>query len=134
MMNEAERSNLGTLTLEKLKIRARAHISNTVLEDMKIEMLSDFLADSFVANLRAFVWSNQITHEIRETAIPATWWDAFKEAYFPNWLEQRFPIRTTTITTETKYVHICPHLTIQARDEERFHLQFLTPPDQRYKV
>jgi hypothetical protein len=133
-MTNPDMSDLQRLTLEKLQVRAQARISRAILDDMKVEILSDLLADQLSMSLRTFMWGNQISCETKERPIPATWWDAFKEAYFPEWLERRFFVRYDTTTIETKFMHVCPHLNIAARDEERFHMQFLTPPDQRYKV
>jgi len=34
--------------------------------------------------------------------LPATWWDWFKERWFPRWLEKRYPIKTRTWTFKAK--------------------------------
>ncbi|KKM81976.1 hypothetical protein LCGC14_1324290 [marine sediment metagenome] len=128
-MTTPDMSDLQRLTLEKIRFNIRAQMSAELIGSMDLEILPGMLADIFVGNLKAFMWGNQITSETRETSVPATWWDAFKAVYFPDWLERRFPMKTTTIVTETKFVHVCPHLNIATRDEERFHMQFLTPPN-----
>jgi hypothetical protein len=33
-------------------------------------------------------------------AWPATWWDAFKERWFPRWLRKRYPVRFKSIHVE----------------------------------
>ena len=134
MMNEPERSNLEALTLEKIRFGVRTQMSAELIDSMDLKILPGMLADMFTGNLQAFMWGNQITSTTQETAVPTTWWDAFKEVYFPNWLLDRFPMKTTTIIIETKFMHVCPHLNIASRNDERIHMQFLTPTEQlRYR-
>ncbi len=82
-MTNPDLSDLERLTLEKLKVRASAYMSPAIVGDMQVELLSDVLADQLAMSLRTFMWGNEISCETKERSIPATWWDAFKEAYFP---------------------------------------------------
>ena len=41
--------------------------------------------------MSGFVWGQELEAHI--FSYPETWWDAFKDRWFPNWLERRFPAR-----------------------------------------
>ena len=41
--------------------------------------------------------------------VPATWWDHFKQRWFPRRALRRWPVRERSITTEYRYQYVCPH-------------------------
>lgn len=119
---------LGRLTLERLEIGARFQIQRAFFKTMELEEVADIASNSLRLELRGYLWSNTIHRETERTAVPSTWWDFFKQSCFPDWLKRRMPVRTREITTETKFIHVCPHLEIASRNEERMHFEWLTPP------
>lgn len=60
-------------------------------------------ADGFIANLSYRVWTERLPprllREGYDIFVPETWWDMFKEKYFPQWLLNKFP-------TVCKAIHI----------------------------
>lgn len=48
---------------------------------------------------------------------PRTWWDAFKERWFPAWAKDRWPVEYDSIDVdEQRYLAVCPHLQDDPRD------------------
>lgn len=71
------------------------------------------------------VWFAGIAdHEVHiDEEYPATWWDAFKDRWFPLWLKLRFPPRYKRIfVKETIYKAVCPHLHVRGAND---HVEFL---------
>ena len=119
------------LSLEKLKIGLRIALSEALLRDVRVEQWQDYSMRQIITMVEAYLWSNTI-HTERETyQHTASWWQGFKASFFPPWLLRRFPVRMTSVTCETKFIHVCPHLNITAPNEERFHLQWLKEPPRR---
>jgi len=53
---------------------------------------------------------------------PTTWWQAFKERWFPKWAKCKWPVQYKRIDVEQMiYLAVCPHLQC---DENRTHLEF----------
>lgn len=125
MVTEAE---IERVTLEKVKINARAVTNLEFLEEQGVDVVCQLNADMLTNTLRAFVWGNTIHTATEDYHHPATWWDGFKQAIFPHWLLRRFSVRQTTITIRTEFKHICPHLRLDTQDKMA-HIQFLTPPE-----
>lgn len=69
--------------------------------------------DDMVLQLNAFIPSFQkpITVEVTAHIVrPATWWDFFKETYFPQFLLERFPVvykDEYATNTKTIYAALC---------------------------
>ena len=116
-----------SIILEKVRVALRMHVSSAVLNEMIIEKRLDPISKAVVAHFELWLWSNMIHVERRNEYQPKTWWDGFKDAHFPGFLKRRFPVRNRTVCIEAKTFHICPHLNIQTREDEKYHLQFMTP-------
>lgn len=118
----------GRLTLEKVRLGLRQVMSDELLADMEASAIPDYLAAGTIFAFQTYLMGNTV-HTERETyQHPATWWQGFKEACFPDWLKGHYPVRYTEVVIMTKFTHVCPHLNIATREDERFHLQWLTPP------
>ena len=116
-----------TLILEKVRVALSMHVSPAVLSSSIMEQRLDPISKAIIAHFELWLWSNMIHVERRFEDFPKTWWDGFKEAHFPGFLKRRFPVRLRSVCSEAKTFHICPHLNIQTRDDEKYHLQFMTP-------
>ncbi len=127
-MNVDDMPELQRLTLEKLRFKGRMVMSNEAVAEMTVDMVADMMSDSFVANMGGFVWQNQIHRQTRKLTLPLTWWDSFKTAHLPEWLNRRMPVRTYEIDTSTEFIHTCPHLPISSRDDMRMHMEWMMPP------
>jgi hypothetical protein len=76
------------------------------------------------AGLKRETWTEAVTTAL----FPRTWWDHFKERWFPGWLEARYPVRYQSFTLTTHHYHVCPHLPSDPKDE---HLLFLVYEPER---
>ena len=127
-MKMDEMPNLQTLTLEKLKIRGRMVMSAEAADEMTVEIVAEYMADSFVVNMSGFVWQNQIHRQTQTMDMYSSWWDDFKDTFFPEWLKRRMPVRTYSIDHTVEFIHTCPHLPFKSRDDLRIHMEWMMPP------
>src|SRR5262249_50202607 len=51
-------------------------------------------------------------------------WQALKEAYAPQWLKEKWPVRMKSIVTkrQTHHYFMCPHLQV---DDKQHHIRFM---------
>jgi hypothetical protein len=79
------------IELEKIKITIAESVSNELL-GVVVEckdIADDFIKNRMTLLVRGYIWGESgKTQTIR---YPATWWDAFKERWFPQWLLTRYP-------------------------------------------
>ncbi len=114
-----------SLILQKLQFADQLSIPKQVLANMTIEQAEDFLTRAITYRIRGYVLGAKVQEVVEERVrVPLTWWDSFKQAYFPAWLLRRFPAQTRGISTVVKHYHMCPHLNIETRER---HFEFLTP-------
>jgi len=59
-----------------------------------------------------------------------TWWQHFKDTYFPKWLLKRFPPKMRELKYVSHYHRICPHMDIPAEHnrDKHVHLSWLNSP------
>ena len=97
MFNEIE--------LEKIKIAIAESVSNELL-GVAVEckdIADDFIKNRMTLLVHGYIWGESgKTQTIR---YPATWWDAVKERWFPQWLLARYPVtyREHEISLKTLY-------------------------------
>jgi hypothetical protein len=76
------------LTLLKEKIVSLMHVNGIFFDDVTyIESIANMVALRFSAHMWAY------KHEPLEVKYPATWWDAFKKQYAPNWFVNHYPVK-----------------------------------------
>jgi hypothetical protein len=121
-----EYANAGRMILKQLKVGVQLPISRTLLEgcDVRVgDYLASSLADELCLRLTAKPYGQEDVR-ISHHEVPETWWDAFKLAYFPEWLLLRFPAKFTRLL-ETKYTYyVCPHAELPYSGNEEVHLNF----------
>ena len=61
------------------------------------------------------------TQEEELAKYPATWWQFFKEAYFPKWLLRKFPVQYEEIWAVRKY----PEINIPDLGSEYVHFKII---------
>ena len=71
---------------------------------------------AMVIELEAFL-AGQSDQEYVE--FPKTWWDAFKDRWFPRWAKERWPVE---IEIHRKGQRLCPHI---HADPAHQHVEFL---------
>lgn len=84
--------NLSEITLEIEKIAARYVVDPSIWQ---IRVARDDILGGVIINLIRRVAAYRGTEVIR---FPATWWDAVKERFAPDWMLARWPIQYQTIT------------------------------------
>ncbi len=126
-MEIGDMPELQRLTVEKLRLHARTWMSGEVADGLEVKIMADHLADGFAASLAGFVWQNQIYRETETMKQYCSWWDDFKETFFPEWLKRRMPVRTYEIDTSIKFIHTCAHLPIKSREELAMHMEWMNP-------
>lgn len=56
-------------------------------------------------------------------AYPADWWQAFKNRWYPTWMQTLWPVRWTEVQLLTRVVRMCPHIELPAGSRE--HINWL---------
>ena len=127
-MAEAPTEEISQLILEKVQLSARVMMSAEMADSIGIKAFTDHCAEQVQYIFTAHLLGNVVHREVRHYSHPASWWQGFKAALFPDWLRRHYPVRMTEVDLETKFMHACPHLNIRTSQDERQHLQWLTPP------
>lgn len=119
-------TTMDSLVLEKMKLRATTQASREFVDNIGIHTVSDMSQQLWMsADFR--LWGRPVYEEsLRSESVPLTPWQHIKEAYFPEWLKGRFPVKTREIKRDVRHYHTCPHLN---RCESGSHIEFLTDKD-----
>ena len=91
--------NLKGVTLQKIKFACAQHVYP---QNLKYEIENDIILARFIHYLS---W-NLLGKEIETKKYPATWWDAFKNRWYPKFLKTRFPVSWDHF----RLYNICPHI------------------------
>lgn len=90
----------------------------------KFDVLRDHMLPNLVLSLQRFVAKiglDEISH-------PSTWWDAFKERWFPEWAKKRWPVQYKTYEVAAFFPELHRHVPMteeQIRQEfGSFHISF----------
>jgi len=69
------------------------------------------IGDEIVCHFRSFI-HGLADHKIEiNRKFPRTWWQYFKDRWFPNWLKLKFPVDYEHIyIDQTIYKAVCPHI------------------------
>jgi len=84
--------NLREITLEIEQIAARHVLDQNIWQ---VRVARDEILDHVFVTLVRRVASFRGTESVR---FPATWWDAVKERFAPDWMLRRWPVEYRTIT------------------------------------
>jgi len=120
-------SNLASFRAEKIPF----YLRGTFSRQLKFEMKD--MVDEFILQVTGYFAGNKIHSEHQTILRPRDWWQMFKSECMPQWFVQKFPIRYETITLETKFIHICPHLEIPYPEDKYPHFEFLMHPRDRWR-
>ena len=103
------------VVLGRMKFAIETALSGLDIEtETNISEWIDFTADNIRIEVRGFVWEEQL--ERRETSYPADWWQAFKERWFPEWAQRRWPIKYTHYIVDIKALYPDLHPSIPDRE------------------
>lgn len=97
--------NFREIELERLQIACAAIMPNS---GIRIESdPNELLGRKMIYAIQSF-WGQRVVD--RHERWPASWWDAVKERWYPEWLLRRFPVRwnhfdfvVAKVLTEPKY-------------------------------
>ena len=109
---------LEEVTLQAIKFALVQHIpKNTYPQRLELEGYDDYLRDYFIRQLSWHLWGKKI----ETITYPRTWWDAFKNYWFPKWLRKRYPPSFDTF----QLYNICPHISFDWKNHSDLHIQWL---------
>lgn len=124
------------ITAESVHIRRREvgveeWLSRNVAQYSWVEIHDDPIRNRLRARLIHYIASSE--PRVTQTGpyrFPATWWDAFKDRWFPlgSWLRRKFPAKYVEFYERTETVHACPHTDYDFRDRPLAHIGWLKGP------
>jgi len=118
--------NMEKLTYGLQQVAVKKFVSDYYIVNATLESWSDPIIQGLQLELKSYFLRSP--HPAQKITIhaPADWWQHFKERWFPNWLEQKFPVRYGIPTPyEFGPVYICPHADIKFRDHQEVHFSWL---------
>lgn len=105
------------MILNKIKFGISHYAYNCHPQNLKYETLVDYTHDRMI---HLITW-NLLGKEIEMKRYPSTWWDAFKDRWFPKFLKTRFPVSWD----EFKIYNICPHIDIPWHENQELHIKWM---------
>ena len=103
------RDSMESVTFEKLKFAAQTILpGKAMVESLRIDQMWDSHLKQMLVGLSTTVLAHNFEDHKRTVTIPmtfqhpATWWDMLKRDHFPEWLLQRFPVRSVEETKTGK--------------------------------
>ena len=118
------------IVLDRISIRASREVSKLALMNTRLSVRKvqyGDMVEKMLVDMERYVLG--LKHEIISVhhSCPATWWDAVKERFFPEWMLGRWPVRYKNIDIEQQiYRAVCPHL---YTDPQEKHIEFLFTHD-----
>lgn len=92
-------------------------IENCYPQNLRYETEHDIRLQRIIHHIS---W-NLLGKEIETKKYPETWWDAFKERWYPKFLKKRFPVRWDHF----RLYNICPHINEVWMDDKALHLNWI---------
>jgi hypothetical protein len=89
--------------IERFCLNRRVVIPNYLAAKTNISAFLSPVADQTELHFSAYIAAQKVKK--REVRYPKTWWDAFKRAYFPNWLLKHMPVTMTLVTLDAKLIY-----------------------------
>ena len=104
------------LVLQKIRFGA-TQIENCFPQGLRYDVERDYIRDRFIHLL---TW-NLLGKEIETRKYPETWWDAFKNRWYPKFLKKRFPVKWDAF----KLYNICPHINYDWGKQPNIHINWM---------
>lgn len=127
--------NVTEVHLEALQLCSTKLFDDKLLHSLSrsVEVRAEYRAEyrALALSLVAMVWGKSTgTYVDVHEKYPCDWWQAFKHRWSPGWCKRRWPVKWTHIDVHEEKWRVCPHLDIDARENSRPHLHFLSsePP------
>jgi hypothetical protein len=90
----ADTINFKERILHRLRMRVSDSIDLGMVEAYTVNDIEHFFTERMVYQLRSDIWSEKFEGEIAK--YPSNWIQAFKERWFPKWLEKKYPVKYTS--------------------------------------
>jgi len=81
------------IILEKFKLACHMTVSNVFIEELTVKVAEEFLEERMVYMFKSILLGENLGEVIIQH--PATWWDAFKERWFPELFLRKWPVKYT---------------------------------------
>lgn len=91
---------------------------NTYPQHLQFDEFDDYSKGYFIRQLQWTLFGKKI----EERKYPSTWWDAFKDRWFPKFMRDWFPVNFDHF----QLYNICPHLAFAWKDQSDLHLTWIT--------
>ena len=87
-------------TLEREIFHAVEAIDLALL-DVHVDIYNSFSADALVLRMSGFIWSEHLQDETVTLVAeyPATWWQHFKQRFYPEFAKRRWPVKMANINS-----------------------------------
>ncbi len=88
------------IVLERLKRAASSSFNGLALDSLTLNSYQDLVMDRLVYIVEHELPAEELENRSKTLNIsyPSTWWQMFKEQYFPIWLKERFPIEMKRVS------------------------------------
>jgi hypothetical protein len=109
MMDLAERVEVETVQLERLKLCILTHLSAELCHsfgeppEVAVTDALDFLTDDIGIRVVQKVWGRELQRQ--EVKYPANWWEAVKDRWLPAWAKGRWPVRYRVVTLTARELY-----------------------------
>jgi len=97
---------------ETIELEVKKYVNSIIVRD---EFLRDAYAPKFIAEKTLYGMTRILCRwevlgkKLADVAWPATWWDAFKERWYPAWAKKKWPVRYNRIHVD-ELVGISPRV------------------------
>lgn len=115
-MSENIPVDLKEVVLQKIRFGINL-VENCYPQDLKYDVERDIMRNRII---HLITW-NLLGKDIETRKYPSTWWNAFKNRWYPRFLKKRFPVEWD----EFKLYNICPHINQVWSKDQSIHIQWL---------
>lgn len=101
-------------TIEVALKAIRTQQSHQIVDRRNLFVHAKDAAEGMNIRLTTYIAGNEYEQETHHY-VPKTWWDHFKQEWFPKWLERKFPVKHKLLTKTKKVTLMFPDLDIPER-------------------
>ncbi len=114
--------------ISAIQLRSHTVVSVALIEQAKVSIkTANFIANTVVVELESYLHGIEDVPILIKKQWPKTWWEHFKERWFPKWALKKWPVQYDIIwINERRFKRVCPHL--QKENQSR-HLKWLVTGD-----
>lgn len=122
-------------TAERIYVHAARGIDRPVIAALREPRLvikqHERICGELMIELESYIHGMVRERLIIHRKWPKTWWDAFKERWFPGWAKSRWPVEYERIDVDERlYAAVCPHL---QDDPQKVHLEWMAAELERVR-